>query len=80
VERPLVGSRSLLFDRLRSSLRAGALRRQRASLAHRPCSPQSAKLSAFADSVRWCSRLLQWIGRGKFNRMSGVRQAPLIVI
>ena len=25
-------------------------------------------------------RLLQWIGRGKFNRMSGVRKAPLIVI
>jgi hypothetical protein len=33
VERPLVDSRSLLLDPLRSSLRAGAIQRERTSLA-----------------------------------------------
>jgi hypothetical protein len=43
VEWALVGSRSLLFDPLRNSLRAGA--RQRTSLAHPARSPQFAELT-----------------------------------
>src|SRR5262249_36192501 len=45
VEWALVGSRSLLLDPLRSSLRAGAIRRECKSLAHSPGPPQSADLT-----------------------------------
>jgi len=45
MERPLVDSRSLLLDPLRSSLRAGAIPRERTSLAHSPGPPQSADLT-----------------------------------
>jgi hypothetical protein len=41
-----VRSRNLWSGRWRSSLRAGAIRRERTSLAHRPRSPQSAELTA----------------------------------
>src|SRR5215831_20265452 len=44
MERPLVDSRSLLLDPLRSSLRTGAIPRERTSLANSPGPPQSADL------------------------------------
>src|SRR5262249_42720977 len=46
LEWALLAFRSFLFEPLRSFLRAGAIQRESRSLAHRPRSPQSAKLIA----------------------------------
>src|SRR5262245_27859668 len=73
--RPLVGSRSLLLDPLRSPLRAGAVRRQRTSLAYPPGSSQPADLTDFPLSAD-----LSILGMSApHNGVATVRQARLLV-
>jgi hypothetical protein len=81
-----VDSRSLLLDPLRSSLRAGAIRRERTSLAHSPGPPQS------ADLIQWPVNSRRrvtggWYGRPKSrfwpispSRPVGVLPGPLRLI
>src|SRR6516162_9516894 len=71
VEWALVGSRSLLLDPLRSSLRAGAIRRECKSLAHSSGPPQPADLTTPArtnrqmtnDDIAFLRQLADWHDR-----------------
>src|SRR6516165_8858132 len=85
VEWALVGSRSLLLDPLRSSLRAGAIRRECKSLAHSSGPPQPADLTTPArtnrqmtnDDIAFLRQLADQHDRGRFNFTAAARLSRL---